>query len=115
MLITRGRYLKAISKPLRTSSSRTTITLGPQEIDTESSREFAALKSNRGSVLDLDSSDAEPLSNFSALGFFLLVDFKLKSPREGVAQQSSQNQMERPPDKAGAGWLFIAASFPDGK
>ena len=66
-------------------------------------------------VLDLDSSDAEPLSNSSALGVFLSVDFKLKSLREGVAQQSSQNQMEQPPDKADVGWLFIAAAFPDGK
>jgi len=43
------------------------------------------------------------------------MDFKLKSLGEGVAQQSSQNQMEQPPDNAGAGWLFIAATFPDGK
>ena len=43
------------------------------------------------------------------------MDFKLKSLEEWVAQQSSQNQTEQPPDKAGAGWLFIAAAFPDGK
>ena len=58
---------------------------------------------------------AEPLSNSSALGFFLSVDFELKSLKEWVAQQSSQNQMVQPPDKAGAGWLFIAVAFPDGK
>jgi hypothetical protein len=43
------------------------------------------------------------------------VDFKIKSLEEGVAQQSSQNQTEQPPDKTGAGWLFIATAFPGGK
>ena len=42
------------------------------------------------------------------------MDFKLKPLREWVAQQYSHNQMEQPPDKVGAGWLFIAAAFPEG-
>ncbi len=46
---------------------------------------------------------------------FLSVDFKLKYIEEGVAQQSSQNETEQPPDNAGAGWLFIAAAILDGK
>jgi hypothetical protein len=84
-----------------------------EEIDTYPSRESAALKSNRRSVLNLDSSDVEPLSNSSALRVFSQLDFKLKSLLErGLLTQSSLNQTEQPPTKTGEGWLFIAAAFP---
>jgi hypothetical protein len=44
---------------------------------------------------------------------FLSVDLKLKSQREGMLNQSSQkSQAEQPMDKVGAGWLFIATTFP---
>jgi hypothetical protein len=47
---------------------------------------------------------------------FLSVDLKLKSLEEGMLNQSSQKSyVEQPTGNVGAGWLFIAAAFPEGK
>jgi hypothetical protein len=46
---------------------------------------------------------------------FLSVDFKLKSLESGLLNNLLRIKTEQPPDNAGAGWLFIAAAFPDGK
>src|SRR3990170_747775 len=70
MPITRGRYSRQSPNLHRLLLREPQLLLVSEEIDTYPSREFAALKSNRRSVLDLDSSDAEPLSNSLALGVF---------------------------------------------
>jgi hypothetical protein len=115
MPITEGRYLRRSPNLHRLLLQEPQLLLVSEEIDTYPSRESAALKSNRRSILNLDSSDAQPLSNSSPLGVFSRLDFKLKSLLErGLLTQSSLNQTEQPPTKAGAGWLFIAAEFHKG-
>lgn len=79
------------------------------------SREFEALRGNRRCVLDLDSSDVEPLFKFFGSRVFSRWILNSNHSREGVAQHSSHNQMEQLPDNTGAGWPSIATAFPSGK
>ena len=98
---TRGRYLSAISKPstdffanhndswlrkILLSEDNHSSTLEPTPIHLESVQLSRVIGTR---TLTQNYCDAQPLSKFGLL-IFLSVDLKLKSPREGMLNQSSQ-------------------------
>ena len=113
MSITHDGYLRRSPNLHRLLLQEPQLLLVSEEIDTYPSRESAALKSNRRSVLNLDSSDAQPLSNSSALGVFSRLDFKLKSLLErGLLTQSSLKSNRAATDKSRCGVAIYSRSLP---